>query len=594
MDKKPYTAPACEKLSPQDSRAALTVKSLFAPVMEALHIPPVADTDAEAWLATLPADFAVDVPPEAASLVANIVRLTQVVNQFVESPDIDIQRMFPEEDMAVIEAAKNLPPDIEAVRERMLTERAEVIDIAESLVRMKQSVAEPGMSEVLQLMSSLGISLPTFTVEASPESAGGKPASLIEHLADLTQLTDRATGIAERTAESISRLASILRSAERTLTRLEQIPADTSLEVMELAKAYADGKYGRNYTANESSLAIVHRSPDSHHITEFRLTEDERRAALDAGTLGLERLSERIRGLDADGGLCLQYVLNCIRVNIQRVGGILVAGDTWLALDDLIKKLGWNPRSTAERKDMRRQVFDYLLAGQQAWVIGNRGGKYKDPERGVIDTEVASRPFAIMSYTMPQRGLYPALDVPLEVSLQVSAEWKKLLGEPRVRQYLDGLEAVMAIPGGKAAGAWARSMAQALFQHWRVMSTTPPRERTLRTRRELLCTIPPKLADVESILEGDKPGRALTYWKEAVRMLVDFDTVADTGEAQAVLIAKPPAGYGWQNAWLDTPVDLQPANTALIHYKELAASATAKRTKRGRKSGTSGRKQAEQ
>lgn len=593
MGKKPYAPPACEHLSSDDPKAVLTMKYLCATLMESIGVAPVTDAGAIDWMDALPPELRADVCPtrEIAPILANLVRLTQVGIQLANTPEIDIQGMFPEEDMAVIEAAENLPPEMEAWRKRLLDSRAEVVDIAESLNRMKRTIEEPDMPEAVEFLAALGAELPPLPVEAPPEGADITQAGL---LASLTPLINRTANISAGMAESIASLASFLRDAERTLTRLEQWPADTSLEVMELSKAFADGKYGRNYTADESSLAIVHRSPNSHHITEFRLTEDERRAAMDAGTLGLERLSERIRGLDADGALCLQYVLNCIRVNIQRVGGMLVAGDTLLGLDDLIAKLGWNPRSTAERKDMRRQVFDYLLAGQQAWVIGDRGGKYKDPERGVIDTEVASRPFAIMSYTMPQRGLYPALDVPLEVSLQVSAEWKRMLGEPKVRQYLDGLEAVMAIPGGKPGGAWARSMAQVLFQHWRVMSGWPPRERTLRTRRELLCTVPPKLAPVESMLEGDKPGRALTYWKEAVRMLVTAGVVADTGEAQAVLTAKRPAGYGWQDEWLDTPVDLQPANAALFRFNELAATATAKRTKRGRKPGTSGRKATEQ
>lgn len=339
------------------------------------------------------------------------------------------------------------------------------------------------------------------------------------------------------------------------VTSLDQWPLHAALEVMELCRAFADGRYGRDYTPDTQAGVVRHRTKGARHYTEFRLTEEEWRAVMDAG---MDRLMDMTQRLDADGAWCVHYVLGCLKHNINN------PNDTWLSLDDIIARLGWDPRSTFQRREMRRRIWDYLLAGARAWVIGDRQGKYKDPDtQQPIPTRIASPPWTFTGTEHDaQRELFSAMDVPLQVALQPGSEWRTLLRTPQMAQYLDGAERVMQIPGGKAAGAWARSIGMSLLMFWRRHASEEPAKRPKPTRRELLYTFLPTTSPPNEVFRSKNPSRAITYWRDALRALVDAGTVADEGEATAVLTAKRPAGYNWQAAWLDEAVELRLMNEA--------------------------------
>jgi len=85
------------------------------------------------------------------------------------------------------------------------------------------------------------------------------------------------------------------------------------------------------------------------------------------------------------------------------------------------------------------------------------------------------------------------------------------------------------------------------------------------TRREMLTEFTPAKCPPIEILEGAHPGRALIYWRDALRILVERGILADAGEA-----AQPdaPTGYGWQDAWLDAKADLRPGALLLEPVKD--------------------------
>lgn len=330
---------------------------------------------------------------------------------------------------------------------------------------------------------------------------------------------------------------------------------NTAPEMDALERAAADGKHGHNYTADEQMGTRRHQVPGSSHFVELSLSLEEQRAGLT--TQALESLTS---AQDADSALAFLYISHVLATPNSGIVQEFAGGK--IDFDDVISKIGWDPRSSAERREMHRRIYEFITFGERAHVIGRRRGAYKDKHTGeLIDTELRTPLWRVLTDETPaQKSLFPQEEVPIRVDLVLSREWTKLLTSPRTAQYLPMGERLGAIPGNKASGAWARIIGLALGSFWR-RNPRESLEGSLKpTRRELLTRYPPKTGPVEELLASKNPRLAIDYWCGALAILVEKNLLQNSGEASIPVaeMRKQIPRQGWQEAWLDERVVLMP------------------------------------
>jgi len=285
------------------------------------------------------------------------------------------------------------------------------------------------------------------------------------------------------------------------------------------------------------------------------LQDEEKRAGLDIQVL--ERLT---LAQDADAVFAILYVSRLLAPPMPLPPN--VRAGAWVSADDIIEKIGWDPRSSEERRLMRRRVWDYLRFGARASVMGRRSNKYRDPKTGEeIDTFIDGPAWAFMKEEKPiQPSLFADDDVPLRVELVMSREWTRFSSSPLFAQYLPLGEVLGAIRPDKPSGAWARVLGLALASFWRRNPRTALDGTLQPTRRELLDHYPPKVAPPQEVLSGPHPRRAVEYWCAALGILASEGYIDKSGEAlrKARDIQGALPRYNWRDEWLDERVNLRP------------------------------------
>jgi hypothetical protein len=327
-----------------------------------------------------------------------------------------------------------------------------------------------------------------------------------------------------------------------------------SQEIDAIMRARCDGKNFAHYIQNDQARAIIYERKELAHRIQFTLTTDE----ADAG-LSLAYLEKLIRAQDADGALAQQYIMRVLAPPSPLPPRAYAGG--WIDFDDVIKKIGWEPQTTKERREMHAKIWQFVRYGARAHIIGKRTIPYKDPTTGEeINTEIHGAAWRVGNKEVPDSSLYSAFDVPVRAEIILSKELTALITHPKTAQYLEMGEALGSIPGGKPSGAWARVIGMALMSFWR----RNPRETlggTLKpTRRELLDHYTAKVKPYDEILESKDPGRVIGYWCGALGILADQEIVTREGEAKRtakeVRAALP--RQGWQEAWLNETIDIWP------------------------------------
>jgi hypothetical protein len=355
---------------------------------------------------------------------------------------------------------------------------------------------------------------------------------------------------------------------------------NTAPEMDALERAAADGKHGRNYQNNQQGQARFHSIPGASHSVLLELTATEGMAGLTTETL--ETLT---REQDADAALAFLYIA---RILAPPIFSAVQSGRGTVDFDDVLSKIGWDPRSSEERREMHKRIYQFILFGERAQVIGERRGKYKDKHTGqVINTVIRSALWRVLKTETPeQQNLFPSQEVPVRVGLVMSDEWIKILTSPQTAQYLPMGELLGAIPGNKPSGAWARVIGLSLASFWRRL----PREAldgSIRpTRRELLERYPPKTGTVEELLNSDKPHRAIDYWCSGLEILRDQGFIEHIGEATLLAsdFKKRYPRKGWGEQWLNETADLRPGDAIrpAIYSRQIALPAPSSPKKRGR------------
>lgn len=329
----------------------------------------------------------------------------------------------------------------------------------------------------------------------------------------------------------------------------------TGQEVRMLAQSACNGKSGEHWLNNDNRRARVYEERNGSHRVEVELTPEDEEEGRTMATL--EALT---KAQDADFAFALFYVCRVLAPPAPLARNQAAIG--WIDLDDVTEKIGWNPtkRSTAERDEMRARVWNYIVYGDRAKIVGKRTTQYTDRATGeVIETRLESAVWRIMAKERPEQ---PALfgEVPRRVQLVIGKEWEPLLTSPHLAQYLPLGEILGSIAPNQISGDWARSIGLSLAGLWRRKPREVAAESIRPTRRELLTSYTPKTTGVEELLNSNDPRRAVKYYWQALDKLTELEFLAREGEAARTLTEMREAlsGYGWGRAWLDEAVTLKP------------------------------------
>ncbi|HEX8465539.1 MAG TPA: hypothetical protein VF627_13055 [Abditibacterium sp.] len=336
----------------------------------------------------------------------------------------------------------------------------------------------------------------------------------------------------------------------------EDYMIQTSQEVDALMRAACDARMGQNWETDDQAFTRSHAVPGSLHHVQLTLSDDERAAGVP-----LRVLEDLTFAQDPDFNFALLYISRLLAPPSPLPPKNLAS--EWIDLDDVLDKIGWNPRSTKERIAMRSRVWRYLLFGARASIVGQRRGEYVDRKTGErIETIIDEPAWLVVSKEKAaQPRLFPDVgEVPLRVELAASRAWTRLTTLPETAQYLPMGELLGAIPGNKPSGAWARVLGLALANFWRRQPRAATDGGLKPSRRELLDRYTPKAAAPRDVLSSINPRRAIEYWHGALQILVENGFLAREGEAllsyKAMRERLP--RQDWQEHWLDESVELRP------------------------------------
>jgi len=340
-------------------------------------------------------------------------------------------------------------------------------------------------------------------------------------------------------------------------TAYKRFPFNTSPEWATLQQAASNGYLGEGWVNDRKINARIFAPPGKRHKVKLELTEEEQ---CEGRTLAdLEALTG---SQDLDCAITFLYVANRLVHEAGEYSG------SWFRFDDIIPKLGWIVKNTIHRRECHRKIYDYLRFGAIASVEGDRG-TYKVPgTREVVSTQISGPLWVFMDRERPiQRSLFPSTEIPLGVEIVLNPRWKEMMSDPLFAQYLGGAELLSEVPSEQISGAWARAVGLALAGFW----GRHPHLDMLPTREELLTTYAPKGKSVYSVLNSDKSGRAIEYWRGCLQWLVDIGYISKTGEAAKSKdeLERHPR-YNWQQGWLKSAVQVDPSPN-MLEYINLRA-----------------------
>lgn len=352
-----------------------------------------------------------------------------------------------------------------------------------------------------------------------------------------------------------------------------QWPMQTSQELTELNRAICDGRTGTNWTINHNAGTLTHeirvngRKPS--HITQMTLTDTER----DAG-IGADFLLKVAQQQNADNMMMFFYIVGAIMPQAPLAPRTTASG--WIDFDDVIKKIGWTPRNTKDRREMHKHIWNFLKFGERATVIGDRKGHFKDDAGNTYNTTINDPIWRTGSTETLDKVLFEALNVPVGSEVIFPKSVAEMMQNTDLAQYLQGAEILCRIPGGKVAGAWARVIGTALMEMWRIYPQQTIQHGIKTRRRDLLERYKPALSPVSEVLESDNPGRAIKYFYLALETLqLDHGFIEKEGEAAKTLIelkSEVKGKHNWQHDWLNTEVLLFPGKNSGMydHVRERA------------------------
>lgn len=366
------------------------------------------------------------------------------------------------------------------------------------------------------------------------------------------------------------------------------LPQGTFPELKALALALSDAPSGKNWEALPGELALVHIRPEFY----TRLKADVLRwwgFELEEQSLWevLHRLAPKGERMPA-----YPYVMGIYEV----LGRLLEAEGRYVRfhIDDFVEALGLPCRTAQQRQDSRRYAYLLLRCYDNLIVCGVRRGVYRDRRSNDrLSLYCESALVRIMETRFHVQQTFDGSEIPLQVTLAIGPWAEPFLGDRRVLTTLGNIRRLEAIPTGKPAGALAQRLGLALHQLWReaasraVIGRTGEEHRpTFRWRhvtRKELCELFPGPPDLEEILAGEHPHRAIEYWNQAIRILKEAPPVIGYyAEVDPPPQIKRGVG-GWQEFWYsEQRLDIRPAPDLVESLAEINEQARRVRRKRKR------------
>lgn len=345
------------------------------------------------------------------------------------------------------------------------------------------------------------------------------------------------------------------------------IPQQTFMEAKAAGAALADGPNLLNWAPIEGELALRHYRDGANH--EAKLTAGGSLLSWLGHPGSVAALAEEVRlaGLPAVMALhvCLDLALRELEVTITP--------------DDLIKAIGWTPRSCSERQGMRRRVWRWLLIFDQMEIVGRRvRGRWTDAATGqVLDLSSRDALIRITGRVEATQRSFDDSAPPAEITFVAGAWLSGLRDRPDVLQYFGDLRHLASIPEGKAAGAWARSIGLGAQQFWRENAATATKStstggnvgvrfRREVTREQLLGYFPPSTPAVLDVLFSANPRRAKTYFASAIRLLQSANVLGYYAEVGSIGESRT----GWQRQWLEQRIDIRPSRDLGTNVLQIA------------------------
>lgn len=334
------------------------------------------------------------------------------------------------------------------------------------------------------------------------------------------------------------------------------VPQSTWPEAREITAALADGPTGRGWSELPGALGLVHELSRSRFRTELV-------AAAMAAWFGAPSTPAALREELAQAGLPAALLLHVAVAMILEQPGIVT-----VSLDDMVTAIGWAPRSTAEREELRERVWRWLNIFTTMRVIGERGATYQDAMTGRSQRLVSED--SLIAIVGIDRASELARRTPLQVSLTAGRFPDRYRGNHRVLTYFGNVRELAVIPAGKPSGAWAQAIGLALGQHWRDHAANSGSDGAAPaiSRRALLDTIRAQ-PSVQEVLTGQHPKRAVTYYNQAIELLKQRGVIGDYVEPPS-----PRGRQGWAEAWLDQLVEVRPGAAGLAAMDRIATSAS--------------------
>lgn len=333
-----------------------------------------------------------------------------------------------------------------------------------------------------------------------------------------------------------------------------EFPILTTQEMETLNRAAADGKHGQNYQNSEYLASRVHQVPGASHRVQLGIESED----------GFEAIEQLTAQQDADSALAMLYIVHLLAPPATEQKLVPLEGE--IDFDDVISKIGWTPRGTANREELRTRIYNVLRFGERAIVVGSRSNAYKDKMTGKVkDTQIEASLWRIHKVKRPKDATRdmsspPPVEAPFKATIVISSAWVPLLTSPEMAQYLPLGEVLGKIPGAKPSGAWARVIGLSLASFWR-RNPVAAFEGTIKpTRRELLERYPPKTGRVGEILESKDPRHAIDYWCGALAILVESGFLDASGEAlmTAETMRESVGRQEWSEEWLDETIEVRP------------------------------------
>lgn len=242
----------------------------------------------------------------------------------------------------------------------------------------------------------------------------------------------------------------------------------------------------------------------------------------------------------------------------------------------------------AHKRAAKREVYGRILLGQWATAVG-------DIKRTVDGRTAGYEAWALYAI---DHVSFDSDGTPAAITFLPAGLSRLIADNPAFLEYLGNMRDVLALPE-TTPGRWAAAILYAVRLHWRLNlryakmhANTGGERRALEfppiTRRQLFAVMQPDPPTLSDVLTGRDPRRAITYFDEAMRILlgrrkratgpshVSYCRALPTWKArdgrepwELVAPGSKPRVSQWREPWLEQHLDVRPGGADLSELLSL-------------------------